>query len=141
MRVEPKSEKEIQEMNLRDPGEFDFLVDAAEEKRSQKGNDMVELKLKMEDGQGRTFFLYDYLVSTDAMAFKLRHFAKSVGMLTEYEKGEMEAMHMEGRTGKCKVGTQPAKNGYPAKNIVTDYLFADGEEVPAKQLQDDEIPF
>lgn len=140
MRVEPKTEAEIQAMNLRNPGEYDFLVVDAIEKRSSKGNDMVELKLQMEDSEGRQFTLFDYLVSIDSMAYKLRHFAETTGLIAEYEKGDMAAEYMQGRTGKCKVGTQPAKAPYPAKNIVTDYVGTGATE-PVKQLVDDEIPF
>lgn len=144
MRVEPKSEAEIQALNLRNPGEYDFAVLEAEEKLSQKGNEMVELKIQMEDSEGRRFTLFDYLVSIDSMAYKVRHFAEATGLLPEYEKGDMAAEYMIGRTGRCKVGVQPAKGAYPAKNVVADYIAIAGSPAPAAktaELVDDEIPF
>lgn len=140
MRVEPKTEKEVQEMNLRDPGEYDFLVADATDKLSAKGNEMVELKLQLEDGDGRQFVIFDYLVSIDSMAYKVRHFAETTGLLPQYEKGDLPAELMVGHTGRCKIGVQPAKGQYQAKNVVSDYLGV-GSADPVKQLVDDEIPF
>lgn len=143
MRVEPKTEAEIQTMNLREAGEYDFEVVDAEEKQSKSGNEMVELKVKCEGADGRPFTIFDYLVSTDGMAYKVRNFAKATGLLAEYEKGDMAAEYMLGRTGKCKVAVQPAKGGYPAKNVIADYIGI-GDAAPASKtpaLVDDEIPF
>lgn len=143
MRVEPKTDAEIETMNLREAGEYDFEVLDAEEKQSKQGNEMVELKVKLEGADGRSFTLFDYLVSTDGMAYKVKHFAKAVGLLSEYEKGDMAAEYMLGRTGRCKLAVQPAKGGYPAKNVIADYIgtgdAARVEKTPA--LVDDEIPF
>jgi hypothetical protein len=141
VRVEPKTESEIQAMNLRDPGEYDFEVVEAIETRSKAGNEMVELKVRMDTPDGRNFTIFDYLVSTEGMAYKVRHFAEATGLLAEYEKGDMAAEYMLGRTGKCKVVVQPAEGQYSAKNIVTDYIGTGATEAPAKQLEDDEIPF
>lgn len=144
MRFEPKTEKEVQEMNLRDPGEYDFLVVSAEDKLSGAGNEMAEIKLQMEDAGARNFTLTDYLVGTPGMAFKVRHFAETAGLLAEYEKGNLPAEFMEGRTGRCKVGIQPAQGQYRAKNIVVDYVGTGARgPVTAKtpELVDDEIPF
>lgn len=142
MRVEPKSEAEIQAMNLRQIGEYDFLVVDATDKLSAKGNEMVELKVQMEDSDGRNFTVFDYLVSIDSMAYKVRHFAETTGLIPQYEKGDMAAEYMVGRTGRCKLGVQPAKGAYPSKNIISDYVGTGAAE-PVKQLQDvdDEIPF
>lgn len=136
------TEAEIQAMNLRDPGEYDFAVVDATEERSKSGNEMVKLKLQLEDKEGRNFTIFDYLVSTENMAYKLRHFARSVGLMEKYEAGDMAAEYMTGRVGKCKVGVKAATSEYPAKNVISDYLGTADPEAPApKELLDDEIPF
>lgn len=150
MRFEPKTQKKIDEESLLPAGVFHFLVASAEDKQSKAGNDMAEIKIKIEDEGGRTFTVIDYLVATDGMAYKLRHFAESTGLLAEYEKGEMEALIMEGRTGQCKIAVEPAKGTYRAKNVVTDYVVGaeagpvKGAAAPAnfdRKDLDDEIPF
>lgn len=145
MRVEPKTEQEVQEMNLLPAGVYDFLISEAEDKQSQKGNDMAVIKLKIDGDEGRTHTIVDYLVSIESMAYKLRHFAESVGLLEQYEKGDMPAEFMQGRTGKCKLVIQPAKGEYRAKNTVADYIKSDGAAQPVANFDradlDDEIPF
>ena len=147
MRFEPKTQKQIDEESLLPAGIFHFLVGSAEDRQSKAGNDMAELKLKIEDESGRTFTVIDYLVATDGMAYKLRHFAETTGLLAEYEKGQMDAEIMEGRTGQCKIAVEPAKGTYRAKNIVTDYVIGADARTAAPaapktpDLVDDEIPF
>lgn len=146
MKVEPKSEQEVQEMGLAAVGVYDFLVVEADDKQSKVGNDMAVIKIKIEDSDGREYKIVDYLVAIDSMAYKIRHFAESVGLLTEYEKGDMPAEFFLGRTGRCKLAVQPAKGEYRAKNVVSDYLPSTKiGGVPAQSFDrselDDEIPF
>ena len=153
MRFEPKSEKDIAEGGLLPLGNYDFEVQEAEEKVSKTGNDMIELKMRVYDneGQGRTIF--DYLVSTDGGAYKIRHFAYAVGLGESYERGELQASNLHGCTGKAKVFIKKDKSGqYPDRNAIADYLPpANGSTAPnntavprppykAAEL-DDDIPF
>jgi len=152
MRFDPKSEKEVAEAGLLPLGNYDFEVVAAEEKRSEKGNDMIELRARVydNDGQGRTIF--DYLVHTDGGAYKVRHFAYAVGMGVEYEKGELRADRLVGATGKARVFIKKDKTKqYPDKNSISDYLpptgngaashATAGDPRPAAPPFDDDIPF
>ncbi len=144
MRFEPKTAQEIDEAGLVDPGVYDFEVMEAEDTTSKAGNDMVALGIRIEDGNGRGLKILDWLVATDGGAYKVRHFAESVGLLAQYEKGDMPAGMMIGKTGRAKIGVKPAEGQYRAKNTVQDYVaggagalstFAKGG------LEDDEIPF
>jgi hypothetical protein len=145
MRVEPKTTqqlREIEESSLLADGTYDFEVIGAVEKQSAKGNDMVELKIRIEED--RPYIIADYLVSIDSMAYKIRHFAESVGLVDEYERGVLPADQMIGCTGKAKIKTQPAKGEYRAKNVVADYVKVEGASAakkPAMADLDDEIPF
>lgn len=148
MRFDPKTEKEIAEGGLLPLGNYDFEVTYAEEKQSKTGNDMIELKVRIYDneGQGRTIF--DYLVSTDGSAYKIRHFAYSIGMGDDYERGELRADKLIGATGKAKVFIKKDKSGqYPDKNAIADYLppaVKNGATLtPAegRAALDDDIPF
>ncbi len=150
MRFESKSESEIAESNMIPEGEYPFEINSATEQTSKSGNEMVKLWVHIVDTEGKGHGIWDYLVAIDSMAYKLRHFAEATGMLPEYEQGEMTADSMVGCTGKCKVGIQPAKDGYPAKNTIKDYIKRT-TPVPAKGAVtkpkaatddlDDSIPF
>jgi len=156
MRVEPKTEKEIREMNLFDPGIYDFEVTEAKERESSSGNPMIELRLIMYIGE-KTRYVTDYLVSTPKMAYKIRHFAEATGMLEKYEAGEIDPRDMIGRAGKCEIIISSDKEGvYADRNAVKDYIPTDeatAEKAIKKakgkaldvvehiDLTDDEIPF
>lgn len=149
MKFSPLSEKEAaaQSANLWPDGEYDYTVRAAEEKLSGAGNEMTELQVTVFDSEGTEKLVYDYLVSSPKSAWKIRHFAASCGLLSKYETGSLEAFEMVGRPGRCVLASRPAKDGYPAKNVIRDYVAtsqAQQTKTPAKAPADDlsdEIPF
>lgn len=149
MKVSPKTAEEVALAGLITPGIYDFEVLDAKDTFSKAGNDMVELQIGIFDGSGRSRKVFDYLVDLDSMAFKNRHFAESVGMLADYERGEMKANDMFQRTGRCKVYVKKDKTGqYPDKNAIGDYLPPDPRMTKATVVAsrepapfDDEVPF
>lgn len=123
MKVTPKTEAQIAEASLIADGEYVYSVIGAVDQTSKSGNAMTKLSVQIFDNEGEPATrIWDYLVDTDATAYKVRHFADSAGLLGEYEAGDLPAELMIGATGRCKVGTQPAQNGYPAKNVIKDYV-------------------
>lgn len=147
MRFEAKSEEEVSSFDLAPAGKYAFEVLEAEEKQSKAGNDMIALKIGILHN-GSMNGVFDYLVSGEKTAYKVRHFADAVGMLAEYEKGQLNAADLVGLTGECQIVIQPAKDGYDAKNSVKDYVKRGGAQ-PAKAakgarteiIQDDPIPW
>jgi hypothetical protein len=144
MRIEPKTDqqlREIEESNLLPDGTYDFEVISAVDKQSKSGNDMAEIKLRIDDE--RQHIITDYLVAIDSMAYKVKHFAESVGLLDEYNAGHMPAEQMVGCVGRAKIKTQAAKGEYKAKNVVADYVPNASAQPRAKAPADldDEIPF
>src|ERR1700739_2856565 len=121
MRVEPKTETEVAAAGLFAKGKYPFEVLEAAEGQSKAGNDMIEMKVAIYDGDKKRN-VFDYLVSMDSMAYKIRHFADAVGMLKDYEAGNLDADKLIGCSGECLVDIDPEKNGYPAKNVIKDYV-------------------
>lgn len=130
MKITPKSASEVATAGLLPAGVYDCEVVEAEETVSSKGNDMIKMRVKVytEDGSSRT--LFDYLL--DSVAYKVRHAAESFGLMEAYDAGELSAIDLQGRTGRCKVRIDPAKDGYEAKNSIQDYVV--GTEVIAKRV-------
>jgi len=119
MKFNPKTEKQLVEENLLPDGVYDFRVMEAKDTQSRGGNDMIALKLEIyTDAGSRTVF--DYLL--EKMAFKLRHFCAAVGQMEAYESGTMRAENLVDLCGQCRLMQQPAKDSYPAKNAVRDYI-------------------
>lgn len=142
MRFEPKTAAEIDEAGLLAAGVYDFEVMEAEDTTSKAGNDMAAIVLRIEDSEGRCFKVQDWLVATDGGAYKVRHFAEATGLLAEYEKGDMPAGFMIGKTGKAKIAVKPAEGQYRAKNTVADYVLGGAVATSsAPKDLDDSIPF
>lgn len=140
MKFQAKSEKELKEANLLQPGIYDFEVIAAEDKISAAGNEMIALNMKVY-GDNRTVYVTDYLM--EKMAFKLRHACDACELLKAYESGELQASDFEGKSGKVKLKIDTDKEGkYADKNGVADYVKSESDGALAKSVEDsDSIPF
>lgn len=138
MRFQAKTEKEIQEEKLIPEGDYDFTVVRAEEAVSKKGNPMLKITLGVYMSNGTQRLVNDYLM--EAVAYKLRHFCDSVGVLKDYEAGCVNAPDLEGRSGKVRLIIKEQKD-FPDKNEVKDYLI-DATPTEAKQpaSSDDDMP-
>ena len=122
MNFKPCSEQEIAEMNLWKKGEYPFEILNAFEKASKtSGKPMIELKLKLSNGDGQGKTIKDYLMQQ--MPGKLRHAAIVCGLLDKYLSGSLADVDFVGRTGRLKLGVEKDKSGqYPPKNVVLDYV-------------------
>lgn len=146
MKIAPISEADALAPGLYKRGLYDFEVIEASDAVSSTGNDMIALVQKVYDTEGKSRLMKDWLVESEGMAYKTRHFAAAVGMLPQYNKGELKAADLIGKTGRCQVGIETDKKGvYPDKNKIQDYMptLSKGPliaSIPDPQM-DDEIPF
>ncbi len=154
MQFKAKTEKELAEENLIPEGVYPFEVIKAEAKKSKKGNDMIEMELRifLPDGKERT--LRDWLM--EAMGFKLFHFCAYSGLSMKYEAGTLNSHDCEGRSGYAKIEIQEDKTGqYPPRNSVRDYVRQEIKKtgalapltpeqignVSAKPATEEDVPF
>lgn len=119
MEFKPRTEQEIVDSKLLKKGEYDFEVLDADEKTSKAGHPMIELKLRVWNINGGRV-LTDYLLAETPA--KLRGAAAACGLLDRYETGSLSENDFRGKRGRLKLGIEKAKNGYPAKNTVADYV-------------------
>lgn len=135
MKFAPKTDKEIAEMNLWQPGEYGFeiLSDASlgpnhyatVDRTSKNGNDMIQLVVRVYNADGQFRVIVDYLL--ESMPSKLRHAALACGLKSQYEGGSLEASQFIGKTGNLKLKIQKDKTGeYADKNAISDYVVAEG---------------
>lgn len=140
MQFVPKSEKEIAESGMWEPGVYGFeVIDevtfgtktiVTSDSQSEKGNDMIVLVLKVYNDEGQFKIIVDYLL--ESIAYKLRHAADACGILDKYESGSLCADDFKGKSGnlKLRVGKPTTKKDedgkvikeYAAKNEVGDYV-------------------
>ena len=143
MKFQPKTEKEISEVNLWAKGNYAFEILEAEETTSNSGNEMIKLKVEVFKDDGKSQNLFDYLLG-HVMEFKLRHLAEACDLLADYENGELEAYKLVGKNGYCKVGHTKPNDDYPIiRNQIADYLVDSPaqEKTLTEVTNDDSVPF
>lgn len=154
MQFKPKTQEEIlfesAAMSLITPGIYSFEVIEATNKLSKAGNEMIQLKLKVWDDNGRERIIFDYLL--ESMAYKLKHFCETTGLLGKYEMGVIDETDCLGKSGLVDIIIQKGSKKtdgslYPDRNSVKDYLIKEGFTKPKLTLAanndivDDDIPF
>jgi hypothetical protein len=145
MKFQPKSETQLTEDRLAKDGDYDFQVLEASDKKSKAGNQMIELKLGIFNGDALRWHVYDYLVPQ--MEVKLRHFCDCTGLLAVYESGALAAEACRGRAGRCRLIIEEAEGSYPDKNVVKDYILRKAKPLSPPPVQappapgEDDVPF
>jgi hypothetical protein len=144
----PKTDEEIhaiQNQGLMADGIYSFRVKAVTTSQSKSGNNMLEVVLGVMDNDSNERNIRDYLVATDKMIFKTKHFCEAIGFEKEYASGKFDPMKCIDRSGKLVIATQKggAKDDgsgyYPDKNIVRDYVKS--EPIAANDFLNDDIKF
>ncbi len=124
MQFVPKTEQELQDALLLDPGTYDFEILKAEETTSKtSGKPMIKVTLKVFAHNGSSRQVTDYLL--ESMAWKLRHFFCAIGKAKDYDNGELNPESCVGCTGKLALKVEPGKDGFNSKNAVKDYIDPD----------------
>lgn len=131
MKFAPKTSEEIKqnERPVWPANTYDFEIKNGADKVSKKGNNMIELRVRVFNESADEILVFDYLM--ESMAFKLRHCCEAIGILEKYESGDLVAGDFEGGTGKLKLVVQPASKDkdtgkeYPERNGIADYIPRD----------------
>ncbi|MBX0289701.1 hypothetical protein K3G63_04590 [Hymenobacter sp. HSC-4F20] len=151
MKFTPKSDKELNEDRLLPVGEYDFTISKGQDTVSKKGNEMIELLIRVFKPDGTFILVTDYLM--ESMLYKVSHAAQACGLADKYNAGNLLGDDFEGKSGRLKLGIQVDKEGnYPDRNVVKDYIVdkdhatslkaqAPVSKVSALADLDDEIPF
>lgn len=153
MRYTPFSEEDVKATHIIEAGTYEFQVDEVITVNSyghamtdKNGNEMCKLKLLVNDADGNERVVYTYISGDDRFAYKLRHFAKTIGMLAQYEAGSLQVTESVGRRGQAQIiikkGT-PKNDGsgdvWPDRNDVKDFV---GEGTSSSSaIADEDLPF
>lgn len=114
-------EIEQPEYKILDPGDYNFVVDDAQERDSKSGNAMIALKLKVGDAPNDRN-VYDYLVFDGKSEWKLGTFLHAIGRHPGVGvEMEIDPNDLVGRSGRAKIKVE-LYNGNKS-NKVQDYLF------------------
>jgi hypothetical protein len=131
MKFQPKSEEECGRFKVLPEGEYAFEIFKASDEVSKKGNDMIKIVLKIFDGEECAAQVFDYLL--EALAYKIRHCCDSVGLLKEYNLGELTAQMLLGCSGRVMLAIEQDQNGND-RNVVKDYVKRDNAQTDSENL-------
>lgn len=144
----PKSREEVDDMNVLEPGTYDFEVVEAEEKVSNSGNEMVAINMKVFRKDGSFAFVRDWLMNMDNYyaQHKCRAFLETTGRdeVNEYVQGAtgLVALQIEETP---QYGKQNKVVGYPTERTQAPDRKEKSEPVTSTGAAflppDDEIPF
>lgn len=129
--------------NVFPKGEYPFSVKSVQQKPTKSGlNNMLVVELSVMNDKGKSKLVTDFIMlDMDDMAWKLRHFAASCGLLDYYDNDTLESTHFLGKHGVVKLAISDyEKDGEMLKsNKVTDYVKP-GQAKGNQQINDAE-PF
>ena len=118
-------------------GNAHFLVREADETFSKSGNPMVKLTLHVTDKKKNEGIVFDYLVGTENMAFKIKHFWESLGNPDQYATGDSPVDLMIAKTGTCRLKLDKSTDPkYSDRIVVADFLPREGDAIV-----DEDLPF
>lgn len=135
-------------------GDYDIEVIEAEERTSQKGNQMIALTLQARHPDGYDARVWDYLVSTPAAVFKIRMFCEAAGLEKQFESGRLTAKDCLGAKTKARIIVEDGRDGFSDRNSVAEYVTRTDspsggiatqpvttQDAHVPQIGEDQIPF
>lgn len=137
------------EFNLPPVGEYGFIVDEFEKTFSKSGNKMAKINIKL-DESGQYFHVYDYLVLSSNMAWKLAQFFECIGLKKKDEPlDRMPWDKVLGASGRVKIKHETYEGKESCK--VAQYIPSEASKAPtapakapakktSKKAEDD-LPF
>ena len=121
--------------NLLDDGEYDAVVKISTRCMSRSNNVMADMILSVFDKRGNSHDIRDFLVFTEKMLWKIKHFCDSSGQAQLYaddkftpEEAGNQHVRVIVKTQKGNIIPSDRLNGkpegsvYPDKNIIEDYV-------------------
>jgi len=125
MEFNPSDGSQRSGFELLPAGEYDIEVLEAEERLSQKGNQMIALTLQARHPDGYDARVWDYLVSVQAAVFKIKMFCEATGLQQQFERGRLTAEECVGRRAKATVIIDEGRDGFSDRNSIQEYRAAD----------------
>ena len=121
MNTQPKSEAELAAYKIWKKGEYAFEITEATQKTASTGKIMIEMKVRVFDGDGGEKTITERLLAETPL--KLAHAAQACGIHDKYLAGEIADADFIGKTGRLFLGIEKDKqHKFPDKNVVTDYV-------------------
>ena len=132
-------------------GTYDIEVIDAEERTSQKGNEMIARTLQAQHPDGYSVRIWDYLVSVAAATFKIEQFCAAAGLQDKFKAGRLLADDCVGKKLSAKIEIESGRDNYSDRNSIREYVTSGstakgiatqpGTTETPKPIAEEEIPF
>ena len=126
MEFNPSDGSQRASFELLPEGLYDAEVIEAEERTSQKGNQMIALTLQIPHPGGYEARVWDFLVSVPAAVFKIRMFCDAADLDDAFKSGRLTAENCVGKKVKARIGVEEGRDGFGDRNTVHEYIVAGG---------------
>jgi hypothetical protein len=110
-------------------GEYDVEVIEAEERTSQKGNQMIALTLQTRHPDGYDSRVWDFLVSVPAAVFKIKMFCEAAGLQKQFEGGRLTAEDCVGGKAVATIIIEDGREGFSDRNSIQEYRTGGGTAI------------
>ena len=118
-------------------GKYEAELLSYEEKLSKTGNEMVELKMKVYGSDGSESNIFDYLVGTKGMAWKIKAFCMAAGL--PYGQQPLPIQQAVGKLFQVKVVTE-SYDGKDRNKIDDYYPLSEGTQQQTSSAKGSTIP-
>ena len=151
MEFNPSDAGQSSGFELLPEGTYDIEVIDAEERTSQKGNEMIALTLQAQHPDGYPVRIWDYLVSVAAATFKIEQFCGAAGLQEKFKAGRLLADDCVGKKVSAKIEIESGRDNFSDRNSIREYVTAGatakgiatqpGTAESPKPIAEEESPF
>ena len=115
-------------------GDYKAEIHRVEERQSRAGNDMVEIVVKVFNGDGAHIFVRDYIVCN--LQFHLQRLKKLCAACEpeiDFEAGELDTTQLVDQTVMVTLKTEDGQDGFEDRNVVKTYMRYVGKRKQKKK--------
>lgn len=136
----PTEEELNKAMGHLEIGTADFQVKAAEEAVSKAGNPMIKVTLEVQDKNGTSGTMFDYLLA--AYPIKIKFFCEAIGEKDMYESANLVPEKLINRKGKCDLKKDLSSDkGYLKISKYLPLADQQDDDIIPPPFPDDDIAF
>lgn len=122
------------------PGLYRAKIEEVNEKTSSAGNEMLEVVLEISRGDHKGARLWDYVVLTEAAAWKLKQFLQAVGLVSgKKERGTLDTSKIVGTEVQVRVKNETDDSGEIRARVGAILAMPETEDDEDIDDEDDDI--
>ena len=131
--------KQMREEALPAQGRYHFTVLHTKERTTPNGNDMLILKMRLEQNN-KSFIFFTNIVLTPKMFWQFEHFCKAIGMAEKIEEGNLMAQECDEKEGELEMDHRVNQKTGEIEAYIKDFIKPEILETQDSNFINDDIP-